>query len=73
MKECLGAKWLTDKTWYPPVKSAEGPTCYIVTEAIEEDFKEFLAGSGATVVEEADADGYKIYVLDHDYTVWVDD
>ena len=72
MKEMQGAKWLSDKTWYPPYRSSEGPTCYIVSDSGDEDFAEFLAAQQPTIIEEADVEGYAIYVLDHDYTVWVD-
>ncbi|RKM59497.1 hypothetical protein D6856_09770 [Butyrivibrio sp. XB500-5] len=72
MKEMQGAKWLSDKTWYPPYRSSEGPTCYIVSDSGDEDFAEFLAAQQPTIIEEDDVEGYAIYVLDHDYTVWVD-
>ena len=72
MKEMQGAKWLSDKTWYPPYRSSEGPTCYIVSDSGDEDFAEFLAAQQPTIIEEDDVEGYSIYVLDHDYTVWVD-
>ncbi|SFU87437.1 hypothetical protein [Butyrivibrio sp. INlla21] len=72
MKEMQGAKWLSDKTWYPPYRSSEGPTCYIVSDSGDEDFAEFLAAQHPTIIEEDDVEGYSIYVLDHDYTVWVD-
>ena len=72
MKEMQGAKWLSDKTWYPPYRSSEGPTCYIVSDSGDEDFAEFLAAQQPAIIEEDDVEGYSIYVLDHDYTVWVD-
>ncbi|RKM54496.1 hypothetical protein D6853_13295 [Butyrivibrio sp. X503] len=72
MAELQGAKWLSDKTWYPPTKSSEGPTCYIVSDSNDEDFAEFLAAKQPTIIEETEIEDYKIYVLDHDYTEWVD-
>ena len=72
MEECYGAKWLSDKTWYPPSKDSDGPTCYIVSEANAEDFSHFLVYSGAYTVDSVEIDGFKVYVLDHDYTEWVD-
>ena len=72
MKEMLGAKWLSDKTWYPPIKDAAGPTCYIVTEANAEDFAEFMGDRKPAVIEQTVIDDYTVYVLDHDYTLWVD-
>ena len=72
MSELEGAKWLSDKTWYPPLKSSEGPTCYIVSESNAEDFECFLAAKQPTVVEEIKIGDFEVYVLDHDYTLWVD-
>lgn len=72
MKEMQGAKWLSDKTWYPPIKDADGPTCYIVTEANAEEFAEFMDDRKPAVIEKTEIDDYTVYVLDHDYTVWVD-
>ena len=72
MREMEGAKWLSDKTWYPPVKSSEGPTCYIVTEHLKEDFEAFLERENPTIVTTGTVGNYTIYVLDHDYTIWVD-
>lgn len=65
-----GCKWLTDTTWYPPVKSAEGATCYIVTEHLMEDFTKFIDRYQPEVIEAGQAGSYTIYVLDRDYTVW---
>lgn len=72
MKEMQGAKWLSDKTWYPPIKDADGPTCYIVTEANAEEFAEFMDDRKPAVIEQTEIGDYTVYVLDHDYTVWVD-
>lgn len=72
MKEMQGAKWLSDKTWYPPIKDVDGPTCYIVTEANAEEFAEFMDDRKPAVIEQTEIDDYTVYVLDHDYTVWVD-
>jgi len=72
MKDMQGAKWLSDKNWYPPVKDTEGATCYIVSEALEQDFDEFVNRENPTIIESGNAGGYNIYVLDKDYTMWVD-
>ena len=72
MEELQGAKWLTDKTWYPPIKDAGSPTCYILSDALAEEFDKFLARENPTVEEIGNVEGYTIYVLDKDYTVWID-
>ena len=72
MEEMQGAKWLTDKTWYPPYKNAEGATCYVLSKALAEDFDKFLARENPAVTEIGEVEDYTIYVLDRDYTVWVD-
>lgn len=70
MKDMNGCKWLTDVTWYPPAKSEEGPTCYVVTDYLAQDFNEFMDRVEPEVLETAQVGVYTIYVLDHDYTVW---
>lgn len=70
MDDMEGCKWLTDSDWYPPVKSTEGATCYIVTPYLMEDFANFMNRYEPEVIEVGQADDYTIYVLDHDYTVW---
>ncbi len=65
-----GCKWLTDTTWYPPVKSTEGETCYIVNEYTNEDFNKFLEDYDADILNVENLGYYTVYVLDHDYTVW---
>ena len=72
MKEMEGCKWLTDKSWYPPFKSAEGATCYLVSPGAVEDFSAFLTERSPEIVETAEVGKYTVYVLDHDYTVWKD-
>lgn len=70
MKEMKGCKWLTDTNWYPPIKSADGPTCYIVTEHLNQEFSEFMDREEPKVIETAEIGKFTIYVLDHDYTMW---
>ncbi len=70
MKELEGCKWLTDSRWYPPVKSAERETCYIVTEHSEPDLKAFIYDNSANVIVTDKVGKFTIYLLDHDYTVW---
>mgnify|MGYP007069966367 CR=1 FL=1 len=70
MAEMAGCKWLSDTTWYPPVKSQEGATCYIVSEAMEEDFNTFLETYEPEIVDTTEVGKFVIYVLDHDYTLW---
>ena len=70
MKDMEGCKWLADSTWYPPVKSSEGRTCYLVSEGAREDFDEFLRQRKPEIVEVTEVNRFTVYVLDHDYTVW---
>jgi len=70
MAEMAGCKWLSDTTWYPPVKSQEGETCYIVSEAMTEDFNVFLETYEPEIVNTEEVGKFVIYVLDHDYTLW---
>ena len=70
MADMEGCKWLTDMTWYPPIKSSDGETCYIITSYLEDDFNKFLAEYNPQVVETAEIGRYMIYVLDKDYTLW---
>ncbi|SFQ09109.1 hypothetical protein SAMN04487928_11835 [Butyrivibrio proteoclasticus] len=70
MADMAGCKWLSDTTWYPPVKSQEGATCYIVSEAMSEDFNVFLENYEPEILGTAEVGKFIIYVLDHDYTLW---
>lgn len=70
MREVEGCKWLTDSDWYPPVKSAEGETCYIVTEHTDPEFAAWMEENPVKVLETAQVGIFKVYVLDHDYTMW---
>ncbi len=72
MKDMEGCKWLSDSTWYPPTKSIEGETCYLVSASAINDFDEFLKERNPTIVYTCEIGRYKVYVLDHDYTVWKD-
>ncbi len=70
MTDMAGCKWLSDKNWYPPVKSQEGETCYIVSQAMAEDFNAFLDTYEPNIVNSAEVGRFTVYVLDQDYTVW---
>lgn len=72
MKDMEGCKWLSDSTWYPPTRSSEGATCYLVSESAKTDFDSFLTERNPQILETSQVDRYTVYVLDHDYTVWVD-
>ncbi len=70
--EVEGAKWLSNSKWYPPVKDAAGPTCYVVSDYGVEEFEGFVEENKPTVLSMERFDGFCVYVLDHDYTVWVE-
>ncbi|WP_029233435.1 hypothetical protein [Butyrivibrio sp. VCB2006] len=70
MEELKGCKWLTDTTWYPPVKSAEGETVYIASESKEADLKKFIEENNVNVIRREDVGSFRVYVFDRDYTVW---
>lgn len=70
MYDMEGSRWLTDVSWYPPMKDPSGETCYVVSDANMEDFKGFLKRFNPTIVREEDLGYFDVYVLDHDYTVW---
>ena len=70
MRDMEGCKWLSDASWYPPTKSSEGKTCYLVSDAAREDFDAFLNERKPEVIEICVVDRYTVYVLDHDYTAW---
>ena len=72
MKDMEGCKWLSDSAWYPPTKSVEGDTCYLVSASAINDFDEFLKERTPAIVDTCEIGRYKVYVLDHDYTVWKD-
>ena len=71
-REMEGCKWLTDSVWYPPTKDTAGETCYIVTENTEGDFKTWMADNNPQVIKSQKLGRFMVYVLDHDYIVWVD-
>ena len=66
-----GMKWLSNAIWYPPYKDVAGKTCYVVSKAKEEDFSAFVSDKHPTIVETKEFDSFTVYVLDHDYTLWV--
>lgn len=70
--EMEGAKWLSDSTWYPPIKDAKGPTCYVVSEARLDDFEEFVNRAKPLIIDEKTIGEFTVFVTDRDYTVWAD-
>ena len=70
MYDLHGCKWLTDMSWYPPTKSSEGATVYIVVTDWQPDFDMFLDETAPGIIEQTTIGDYNIYVLDHDYTIW---
>ena len=70
MYDLHGCKWLTDMSWYPPTKSSEGATVYIVVTDWQPDFDKFLDETAPGIIEQTAIGDYNIYVLDHDYTIW---
>ncbi len=72
MTELNGCKWLTDTRWYPPTKSTEGLTAYILLPDEIEEFQTFLDNENPTIVNYSVFDNLEVYVLDRDYSMWVD-
>ncbi len=70
--EMEGAKWLSDSTWYPPIKDAKGPTCYVVSEARLDDFEGFFNRANPLIIDEKTIGEFTVFVTDRDYTVWAD-
>ena len=70
MYDLKGCKWLTDSRWYPPVKSADGITCYIFSEARRDEFERFLSEKNPKIIEHTTIQDFEIYALDRDYSVW---
>lgn len=70
MKELKGCKWLTDTTWYPPVKSAEGATVYVASQNTKSDLEYYISEYNVNVVHVEDIGSFTVYVFDKDYTVW---
>ena len=70
MTDLEGLKWLSDSTWYPPTKSVEEETCYIVSEARRGEFNAFLEINNPQIICTHEINDFMIYVLDRDYTVW---
>ncbi len=65
----IAMKWLSDATWYPPIKDDHGPTCYVVSKPMLEEFGTFLKNNDPKIIEQKDFSGFTIYVLDKDYTL----
>lgn len=61
-------KWLSDATWYPPIKDDQGATCYVVSKSYEDEFKKFLTDNTPTIANQQQFGDFTIYVLDKDYT-----
>lgn len=69
-KDLEGAKWLTDATWYPPIKDSAGATCYVVSKTFDEDFKEFEEQQNPKIIDMKEFERFNVYVTDRDYTIW---
>ena len=70
MNELEGMKWLSDATWYPPTKNADGATCYITTDASKGEFEEWMQNNGVDALSMNAVGRFTVYVLDRDYTEW---
>ena len=70
MKDLEGLKWLSDSSWYPPIKSSDGETCYIVSAARKDEFNAFLETQKPIIICTHEIDDFMIYVLNQDYTEW---
>ncbi len=70
MGELKGCKWLTDTTWYPPVKSAEGETVYVASSNTKSDLENYISEYNVNVVRIEEVGNFTVYVFDKDYTVW---
>ncbi|RKM57911.1 hypothetical protein D6855_12745 [Butyrivibrio sp. CB08] len=67
-EELNAMKWLSDATWYPPIKNDQGPTCYVVSKPRLEEFDVFLKNNDPTIVEQKEFGDFVVFVLDKDYT-----
>ncbi len=72
MTDLNGCKWLTDTRWYPPTKSTDGLTAYVLLPEEIEEFQAFLDTQNPTVVAYKVFDNLEVYILDRDYSMWID-
>ncbi len=70
--ELQGAKWLSDKSWYPPFKDQNEPVCYVVSKSKNDEFLEYVNRQNPEIIDKEEFESYIVYVTDHDYTLWVD-
>ncbi len=70
LHEMESCKWLSDQTWYPPLRSDKNPVAYIVTPAREEDFALFREEQNPEILQEETIGKYHIYIVDRDYSFW---
>lgn len=72
MTDLNGCKWLTDTRWYPPTKTTDGLTAYVLLPEEIEEFQTFLENENPTIVNYKVFDNLEVYILDKDYSRWVD-
>ncbi len=72
MTDLNGCKWLTDTRWYPPTKTTDGLTAYVLLPEEIEEFQTFLENENPTIVNYKVFDNLEVYILDKDYSMWVD-
>lgn len=69
-KDMEGAKWLTDSSWYPPVKDSAMATCYVVSKPQESYFEDFEKTKKPNIIDKKEFEYFTVYVTDKDYVVW---
>ena len=72
MTDLNGCKWLTDTRWYPPTKTTDGLTAYVLLPEEIEEFQTFLENENPTIVNYKVFDNLEVYILDKVYSMWVD-
>lgn len=60
-------KWLSSTTWYPPNQPYECVTAYIITDAKEDEFKQFIIGKTENIRKAEEFGKYKVYISNYNY------
>lgn len=60
-------KWLSSTAWYPPNQPYECVTAYIITDAKEEEFKQFSTGKTENIRIAEEFGKYKVYISNYNY------
>ena len=68
MSEMDICKWLSSEEWYPPNVPYKQRTAYIVTEAEQEAFEEFLIDKVECIEKVTQIGVYRIYMSDFNYS-----